>query len=199
MNDEPHIVSPPIRPPRPAPTSLSRQALALLAGLVCVSSAAVAGVLLTYNTSSTATLSLKAPPVVWVAGPDSAGNSFVSSWSLSGNATYFSLTLKPVPEANVTWQNLTTLKNSDTAAYTVSISGTDLSGYAKILAARVEFYNYGTNTLVGSMDLKNGASLNLGSMAADAHYYTKVYVRLDASTGTQDLPSSLSISVSLTP
>lgn len=190
------------RRPRPPPSPAfrsTRSTFSVLAAFLFVASAAVAGVLLSYNTSSTAALAIKPPPIVWSAGPDSSGNNFVSSWSLSANATYWSLTLKPVPEANITWENLTTLTNQDSAADTIAVTGTDLSGYSKVLAARLEFYAYGTNTLVGSMDLKNGASVSLGSMAAGASYYVKAYVKLDTNTGQQDLPSDVSISVSITP
>lgn len=198
---------------RRTPHSLARQftkplaawkgatsAAALLGAFLLVASAAVAGVLVSYNTSSTATLTLKAPPVQWSAGPDSSGNNYVASWSLSSNQTYWSMTLKPVPEASITWENLTTLSNTDSAAYTVSVSGTDLSGYSSyITAATLAFYNYGDDAPIGTLDLTSGNALNLGSMAAGANYYVRANIQLADGVGQQNLPASVSVTLSITP
>lgn len=176
--------------------------LALIGGSLLVSSAAVAAVVLTYNTGSTTALSLKAPPVSWVAGPDSSGNAFVASWALSSNATYYSITLKPVPEANVTWQNLTTLQNADSVAYSaVTITGSSVSAYSKILAFRLEFFDYAApSTVAGALDLRAASpSLELGSLAAGQKYFVKAYIKLDTGAGAQDLPASVSVSLSVTP
>lgn len=170
----------------------------LVVALALIATAAVASVVITYPVPSSESMTLKAPPVVWSAGPDSSGNAFVASWSLSSNATYYSIILHPVPEANVTWTNITTLSNQDSAAWTVTVSGTSVSANTKIVAFRLEFYNYGTNALVGAMNLTAASpSVNLGSMAAGANYYVKSYVQLDTGTSASDLPSSVSISLSL--
>lgn len=182
--------------------SSMRPVVAILAGFLLVSTAAVAAVLMTYNTPSTATLALKAPPVGWVAGPDSSGNSFVAAWTLSDNATYYTITLKPVPEANVTWGNLTTLRNTDTVAYSsVTVAGTSVAANTKILAFRLEFYDYAApSTVVGALDLRAASpSLDLGAMPAGTSYFVKAYVKLDTGTGAQDLPGPISITLSITP
>ena len=189
-------------PLQPQPASSfrrTRQVLAVLAGFLLVASAAVAAVLVTYNTSSSATLSIRAPPIQWAAGPDSSGNGFVASWALSANRTYYSITMHPVPEANVTWGNLTTLTNADSAAWNVQVTGTDLSsGYSKITTFRLEFLN-GAGTVVGAMNLTASGqnTLNLGSMVAGQSYYVRAIIQLATNTGSQDLPSSVSLSLSI--
>ncbi|MBI4394136.1 MAG: hypothetical protein HY556_10140 [Euryarchaeota archaeon] len=166
--------------------------------LVLVAGAALAAMTVSYANTSSTSHSLKAPPIIWIAGPDSSGNNFVSSWSLSSNATYFSVTLMPVPEANVTWGNLTTIKNQDTSAYTVTVTGSSVSGSSKVLDYRMEFRNYVTDALIGTLNLRDASpSASLGSMAAGAQWYVKTYVKLDTATNAADLPSSVTVSISL--
>ena len=182
--------------PKPPPFRQTRQVVAVLVGFLLVASAAVAGVLVTYNTSSTQTLSLKAPPVQWAAGADSSGNGFVASWSLSGNHTYYSIQLSPVPEANVTWGNLTTLTNTDTSAWTVQVSGTNLASYSKITTFRLEFYNPGG--VVAALNLTSGTTtVSLGSMAPNASLSVRATIQLAAGTGAQDLPASVDLSLAI--
>ncbi|HEV8359435.1 MAG TPA: hypothetical protein VGR28_03160 [Candidatus Thermoplasmatota archaeon] len=173
-------------------------ALLILGATLLLASASYAAVSVAYTTSSAHSFTLKPAPVVWVAGPDSSGNNFVASFSLSSNATYYSITLKPVPEANVTWGNLTTLKNQDTVAYTVTVSGTSVSSYSKILDFAAEFHAYGTDALVGALDLRQGSpSVSLGALAAGSQLYVKLYAKLDTDTGAADLPSSVTFSLTL--
>lgn len=199
MDNPPPARRGPQRERRKATFGSTRKVLAVLAGLLMVTSAAIASVVITYNTSSTATLSLKAPPVQWSAGPDSSGNNLVASWSLSNNATNYALTLRPIAEASVNWTNLTTLTNTDVQAYTVSVSGPSLAAYPKILDYRINFYAYGTNAHLGELNLKTATSLDLGSMAAGAKWYSSTYIKLDSGTGASpsDLPASVAISVSV--
>lgn len=171
----------------------------LVVAVAIIASAAVASVVISYPTPSDTALSLKAPPVVWSAGPDSSGNGFVASWTLSSNQTYYSVTLKPVPEANVTWGNLTTLKNQDTAAWNVVVSGTSVAANTKIVGFRLEFYAYGTDALLGAMNLTAGSpSVNLGSLSAGSSCYVKAYIQLATNTAASDLPASVAISLTLT-
>lgn len=173
-------------------------AAGLVAAFALVASAAVASVVVSYPAPATASFTLRTPPVVWSAGPDASAAGFASSWTLSSNATYFTLTLKPIPEANVTWGNLTSLTNQDTTAWTVSVSGTSVAAYPKIVTVRLEFYAYGTNSLVGAMNLTAGSpSVSLGSLAAGASVYTKAYVQLATGTSASDLPASIDISLGL--
>lgn len=185
-------------PPQSQPTAFrpARQVLAILSGLLLVASAAVAGVLLTYNTSSASTLTIKAPPVQWGAGSDASNTGFVPSWALSSNRTYFTVTLNSVPEGNVTWGNLTTLTNADTAAWNVQVSGPDLSSYTHVTTFRLEFYN--PNGVVGALNLTAGqTSLNLGSLAAGGSLSVRVIAQLTSGTGLQDLPPAIAISLTL--
>ncbi|MFA5862085.1 MAG: hypothetical protein WDA16_10365 [Candidatus Thermoplasmatota archaeon] len=177
-----------------SPTSIGGALLAL----ILVTGAAVASMLVTYPVPATQSFSLRGAPVVWAAGPDSTGNGFVASWSLSSNATYYTITLKPVPEANVTWSNLTTLTNADTQAWNVVVSGSSVSAYPKIVGFRMEFYNYAGGALVGAMNLTAASpSVNLGSLAAGANYYVKSYIQLATGTSASDLPASIQISLTL--
>jgi hypothetical protein len=170
----------------------------LALAVTLLASAAVASVVISYTTPSTVSLTVKPPPVAWAAGPDSSGNTLVSSWTLSSNATYYSLTVKPVPEANVTWGNLTTLSNVDSQAWSVTVTASSLSAYPKVVGARMEFYAYGTNALVGAMNLTAASpSVSLGSLAAGASVYEKAYIQLATGTGASDLPSSIQVSLSI--
>lgn len=176
---------------------------AVLLSLVLVAGAAVAAVVIAYSSPSTATLTLKAAPVIWIAGPDSTSNNYVSGMTVSNNATFFTITLKPVPEANVTWSNLTTIKNQDTTSVAdVTVTGTSLASYtAYFTVARVEFYNYATPaTIAGTLDLtQSSPSVDLGSLAAGTQLFAKVYVKTASGTGQQNIPSSITLSVAVTP
>lgn len=68
-----------------------------------------------------------------------------------------------------------------------------------MLVARLAFYEYGTDALVGTLDLKSGASLNLGTVPAGQHFSVRGTVQLDEGTGAQDLPSSVTIGLGITP
>lgn len=180
------------------PSAGAAPAASVVVAVALVASAAVASIVITYPSPATASFSIKPPPVVWSAGPDSSGNGFVSSWSLSANATYFALTLKPVPEANVTWGNLTSITNQDTSAWSVTVSASSLSAFPKVITMRLEFYAYGTNSLVGAMNLTAASpSVSLGSLAAGSSVYTKTYVQLDTGTSTSDLPSNIQVSLAI--
>lgn len=181
------------------PRLIRRTSLANLVVVALLSSTAVYGaVTVTYTTPSTASLSVKPAPVVWQAGPDSSGNSFVSGFALSSNATYFTVAVRPVPEANVTWGNFTTLKNQDTSAYTVTVTGSSVSAYAKILDFRVEFIAYGSSSPTATINFRDASpSASLGSVGAEASFYTKVYLKLDTGTGAGDLPGSVTVSLTL--
>lgn len=173
------------------------KALSVVAALLLVASAAFAAVTVTYKTNA---LTIKAAPIIWSGGPDSSGNNFVSSFALGANKTFFTVTLKPVPEATVTWGNFTTLENQDASAYTVTVSGDSVSSNAKILTFHVEFRNYGTDALVATLNLKEASpSASLGSVAAAAKLYTKVYLKLDTGTNAADLPSSVGLSLTAAP
>ncbi|MBI4394133.1 MAG: hypothetical protein HY556_10125 [Euryarchaeota archaeon] len=172
---------------------------AILSSLL-VASAAIAAVTITYNTSSTITPSLKAPPMIWAGGPDSSGNNFVASFSLSSNATYYTITIKPVPEANVTFSNFTTLRNQASEAYTVTVTGTSVSSNTKILEMKMVFHNYVSDSVVATLDFRAGSpSASLGSVSASAYMYTVLFIKLDTGTNAADLPSSVTVSLTVAP
>lgn len=165
-----------------------------------MASAAIASVTITYNTSTTITPSLKAPPIIWVGGPDSSGNNFAASFTLSSNATFYTITIKPVPEANVTWGNFTTLRNQASEAYTVTVTGTSVSANGKILDMKMVFKSYVTDAVVATLDFRDASpSASLGSVSAGAYVYTTLFLKLDTATNAADLPSSVSVSLSITP
>ncbi|MFA5862365.1 MAG: hypothetical protein WDA16_11795 [Candidatus Thermoplasmatota archaeon] len=180
-----------------------RRAPLVLGAIVLVASAAIAAVLLSYTNSSTVTVTLKAPPVIWTAGPDSSGNVFVSGMAISSNATYFSITLKPVPEANVTWSNLTTVKNQDSSSVTdVTVTGTSLAAYtAYTTVARLEFYDYAApSTIVATLDLTQASpSADLGALTAGQQLFAKAYMKVASGTGQQNIPASITLSLTVTP
>lgn len=184
--------------PEPRARRRHRHTLHALAAILLVATAATGAVTLTYSTSSTNTLNLKDPPIQWASGPDSSGNNFVASFSLSTNKTFYTVTLKPVPEANVTWGNFSSLKNVASESYSVTVTGTSVSSNAKILDFKLEFRNYGTDAVVATLNLKD-ASPTTGAftMAASANHYVKMYIKLDTGTGAADIPASVTLSLTI--
>ncbi|MGQ0535322.1 MAG: hypothetical protein ACT4PT_04545 [Methanobacteriota archaeon] len=174
-----------------------RNLWSLLVTLILLAAIASAAVSMTYRTQSTATVSLQNPPIVWYAGDDFSGNEYVTAGVISGNRTYFNITVKPLPEANVTWANLTYLKNQASAAKTVTVTGTSLVSYAKIFRWQLAFF-HSDNTYLGTLDLLTASpSLSLGSRAAGSNAYTKMYVELADGTGQNDLPSTINIGLTI--
>lgn len=170
-----------------APTSLA---------IILISGSALAAITLSYTTPSSQSLGLTAAPVVFVAGGDAANSKYVDSFALSTNATRFSVTVKGVPEATVTIDELFKVKNQDSAAHTVTLSTPQVVN-ANVLVYKLDIYN--GVTLVSTLDFLAGSpSANLGSMAAAAEYHAKLTVQLASGAGANNVNEvrNLSISVS---
>jgi hypothetical protein len=123
--------------------------------------------------------------------------------SVSSNGTYFTVTLKPVPEANVTWSNLTTIKDQSSSSVSdVTVTGASLSTYTSyITVARVEFYNYASpGTLAGTLDLTQASpSVDLGAFTAGEQLFAKAYMKVATGTGQQNIPGTFTMGITVTP
>ncbi|MGQ0535326.1 MAG: hypothetical protein ACT4PT_04565 [Methanobacteriota archaeon] len=181
-----------------ATVSSPRNLLALGLSLLVVTAVASAAVTITYNTASRQNITILAPPIVWSAGPDSSGNDYVASWVLSQNATYFNVTLRPLPEANVTWGNLSSIKSQAPTNKTVVVSGTSVVGYAKILDYKLEFYRWSNDQHVATLDLRQASpATSLGTLVPGDALYVKTYIKLDTGAYQSDLPGSVSLSLTI--
>jgi hypothetical protein len=174
--------------------------LASVAALAFVGAGVWGAITVVYNSASTATVKVQAPPVVWSAGPDASDSLFVHSFTLSANRTQFAVTINPVPEANVTWGNFTTLTNQAAAPVGVVVTGSSAAAHEKVLEFRLAFYQYGTNALLGTLNVRDAnPTLDLGTLAPGAKVYVKVIVKLDTAAGLNNLPSSIAVGLTVTP
>ncbi|MGQ0535327.1 MAG: hypothetical protein ACT4PT_04570 [Methanobacteriota archaeon] len=178
-----------------------RNLAAAAVSLMMISMTASAAVTVSYSTQSRIDHVLSTLfPVVWEAGPDSSGNDYVSSFTVSPNGTYFTITLKPLPEGNVTWGNLTSIKNAGTVNRTITVNATSVQNYTKIMTYRIAFFRWSDGAHLGTLDLKASANptITLGGLGASERWFTRVYIQLDDGAGATDIPASVSLGLTVT-
>lgn len=178
--------------PRRLGFSASRRTLAVL-GAFAVVGVAAAAITLTYTTTSTVTTSVTPPPIQIVAGDDAgpaALTNYVTAYAISTNKTYFTTTVKGVPEASLVVGSYFKLQNVDAgAAHSVTLTTTQVTN-AYVSAYTIEIYNP-SNALQATLNLKD-ASPSTGSFSipASTTYYAKVTLTLATGAGVNNVALS---------
>lgn len=171
-----------------------------LAALAILASAglAAAAISVTYSTSSTLTTSVTPPPVQFVAGDDSgpsALTSYVTAYAISTNKTYFTSTVKGVPEASLAVGSYVKLQNVDSASHTVTLSTSQVSN-AYVTAYTLQVYNP-SNVLQDTLTLTAASPSATVTIPASTTFYGKLTLTLATGAGADNvaLTNSLSLSV----
>lgn len=167
-------------------------------GTLAIIGAATAAITLTYSTTSTVSTSVTPPPVQFVAGDDagpSALSNYVTAYALSTNKTYFTSTVKGVPEATLSIGSFFKLTNVDTAAHTITLSTAQVSN-AKVTAYTLVFYNP-SNVAQGTLTLTAASPTVSFSIPAGTTDYATLALTLATGAGADnvDLTNSLTLGV----
>lgn len=166
----------------------------VIAALALVGTA-TAAVTLAYANSSPLALGVKAAPVVYSAGADGGVSDYVPSFAISTNATYFTSTIRGVPEATVTIDELLRVSNVDTRAHAVTISTSQVTN-AFVTAYKLEFYDGAT--LVGTLDLKAASpSVTFPTLAAGKTLTAKATLALASGAGAHNVADARSLAMAV--
>jgi hypothetical protein len=156
-----------------------------IVGVLVLAGTAAAAVSLTYATTSSQALGVKTVPVQYAAGPDAALGDYVTAFSISTNKTYYTATLKGVPESIVTLGDVVDVTNVDARAHNVTLTAPQ-NANANVLVYKVDWYDGAT--LVGTLDFKAASpSATFSGMAAAKTYAGKVTVHLAGGAGSNNV------------
>jgi hypothetical protein len=154
-------------------------------GVLVLAGTAAAAVSLTYASTSSQSLGVKAAPVQYVGGADSALGDYVTAFTISTNRTFYTAVVKGVPEAIVTIGDLVDVSNVDARAHNVTLSAPQNTN-ANVLAYKTDFYDGAT--LVGTIDFKAASpSTTFTSMAAGKTFTGKVTIQLAGGAGANNV------------
>lgn len=175
-------------------TNKSRNLLLSALALVAIAGTAAAAVTIAYGSSSQG-LTVKSAPVVWEAGADAAVTDYVPTFTLSANATSYTMTVRGIPEVPVTMSDLIRLKNTDTRTHTVTLATTQITN-ANVLAYKLDFYD-GT-TLVGTLDFKSASpSVTFTNLAAGKTLTAQATISLAGGAGANNVADSRTITATV--
>ena len=166
--------------------------------LLVVAGVAAAAITVTYTTSSTITTSVTPPPVQFLAGDDagpSALTDYVSAYSISTNKTYFTATVKGVPEATLTVDSFFKLENVDDAPRAVTLSTAQVSN-AFVSAYTIQLYNP-SNALQGTLTLTAASPSVTVTIPAGTVYYAKLTLTLATGAGLNNVALSNTLAISV--
>ena len=166
--------------------------LVVIATLAVVGVAAAA-ITLTYTTNSALTTSVTPPPIQFAAGGDSgpsALTNYVTAYALSTNKTYFTATVKGVPESSLVVGSFFTIKNVDASnSHDATITTTQVSN-AFVSAYTIQIYD-GSNVLQSTLDLKAGSPSATFTVPASAStWYGKLTLTLATGAGADNVALS---------
>lgn len=158
-------------------------------------SLAAAAITLTYSTTSTVTTSITPPPVQFVAGADagpSALTNYVTAYSISSNKTYFSSTIKGVPEAALVVGSFVQIQNVDASnAHSVTLTTAQVTN-AYVTAYTLQIYSAG-NVLQDTLTLTAASPSATFSIPASATHYGKLTLTLATGAGLDNVALSNSL------
>lgn len=158
--------------------------------IVAVTGIAAAAITLTYTTTSTLTTSVTPPPIQFVAGGDagpSALTNYVTAYSISGNKTYITSTVKGVPESTLVVGSFFKLSNVDASgSHAVTLTTTQVSN-AYVTAYTIKIYD-GSDVLQSTLDLTAGSpSASFTIPASTSNWYGKLTLTLATGAGVDNV------------
>lgn len=172
---------------------------ALLIGVLVVVGFAAAAIVLTYTNTSTVTTSVTAAPIQYLAGTDagpSTLSSYVTAYTISTNKTYFTATVKGVPESSVVVGDFVQITNVDSASHAINISTPQVTN-AYVSAYKLDVYN-ATNALQGTLTLTAATPYTALTVPAGATWYGKLTLTLATGAGNDNVALSNALTMTVT-
>ncbi len=171
-------------------------------GLLVIAGLATAATVISYTTDSTVTTQTTPPPIQYVAGDDAgpaALSDYVSAYTISTNKTYFTSTIKGVPEATLTVDSYVKIDNVDDASHTVTLTTAQVSN-GNVDAYSLAIYN-ANDVLQDTLDLTAATPSASFTIPADGDaaepFYAKLTLTLASGTTDASLGGGLSNSIDL--
>jgi hypothetical protein len=174
---------------------LGKLALPQLLGLLVLVGTAAAAVTVTYTDHSTLTLGVRAAPIVFAAGTDAAPSDYVPSFSLTTNATAYTASLRGVPAATVTIDDLVDVKNVDAHAHTVTLAATS-DANALVTTYRIDLVD-GSGGTVATLDLKASAPSATVALAGGETLHARVTITLASGAGADNVADTTTVTTSV--
>lgn len=168
----------------------------LFAGVV------TAAITVVYTTTSTITTQTTEPPIQILAGDDAGPatlTDYVTAYTISTNKTYFTSTVKGVPEATLTVDSFFKIDNVDDASHGVTISTAQVTD-ADVVAYTLEIYN-SADTLQATLDLKAAspsASITVPADGGNEPFYATLTLELASGTTDAALGGGIASALTLT-
>lgn len=164
--------------------------------VLAVTGIATAAITVTYLNDSTLTADQIGAPVQFQAGDDTASTGdYVSAFSLSSDATYFTATVNGVPEANLTVGSFVKIANTDDSGHTVTLSTSqvthaDVDDYVLVLLDD-------QGDVVDQLDLTAASPSASTTIPASTTYEARLHFELasGASLPTGGIASDITLSV----
>lgn len=157
---------------------------------------ATAAITVTYLNDSTMTADQIQAPVQFQTGDDTGSTGdYVSAFSLSSDATYFTATVNGVPEANLTVGSFVKLANTDDSGHTVTIST------SQVTHADVDTYNLvlldDGGSAVDTLDLTAASPSASTTIPASTTYEARLHLELASGASLPDggIDSAITLSV----
>lgn len=168
-----------------SPVRVTRVAFPQMLGILLVVGVAAAAITLIYSTTSNQSLRAKSVPVIYQAGADSGASDYVTGLTISTNQTFFTSTVKGVPEATVVIADLVDVSNADARVHTVTLSAPQNTN-TMVTAYKIDWFDGATN--VGTLDFKAGSpNVTFTNMAAAKVFVGKVTITLAAGAGANNV------------
>ncbi len=174
----------------------------ILATLLIVAGAGAAAITISYTTDSTVTTQTVSPPIQFVAGDDAGPSTltdYVTAYTISTNKTFFTSTVKGVPEATLTVDSYFKLDNTDDASRSVTLTTSQVTN-AKVTAYTLQIYD-SSDTLLDTLDFKAVSPSATFTVPADGGaepVYAKLTLTLATGTTDTDLGGGLSNDLAMT-
>lgn len=179
--------------------AIARAKPLLAVGIVAVAGVAAAAITYAYTNTSTLSAGVIAPPVQFQAGDDAgpgALSNAVTAYAISGNKTYFTATLKGIPEGSLTVDSFAKITNVDSASHGVTLS-TPVVSNAYVTGYTLQVLD-ASDVSQGTMTMTTGSPSVSFTIPAGQTFHAKLSLTLATGAGANNVALSNAITLTLT-
>lgn len=163
--------------------------------IVIVAGFAAAAIGVTYTTPIAVTAGVVPPPVQFAPGADTRSvTDHVTAFAVSPEKTYFTSTVKGVPEATLEVGSYVKILNTDDASHGVTITTDAVTGNAFVSAFTIRFYD-ASSTLAGTLDLDAASPSVTLTIPAGETWTGKLTLTLASGAGADNVALSNGLAV----